>query len=96
MKELFEQFQGIVIKHPKYQGVVCGYNDEHFILAIESHKPTGFAKLDFTYIAPEYDNPQYKYVYEDETEILKQIGNSAKFLKIYKHGKEERREARVG
>jgi len=96
MKELFEQFLGIVIRHSKYQGVVCGYNEEHFILAIESHKPTGFSRLDAKYIAPEYNTSQYKYVYEDEAEILRQINDSHKFLKIYKYGKEERREARVG
>jgi hypothetical protein len=93
MKILYEQFKDFIIRHPHYEGVVCGYNEEHFLLAIETEDLNFFDKItDDTYIDPQYTHVKYRYAYEDECEILRQSGNTSKFLKIFNHGKEERSE----
>lgn len=92
MKELYELLKNSIIKHPRYEGVVCGYNEEHFLLAVETDSLDFFYLIDDkTYVDPIYTDSKYRYVYEDESEILKQTGNTYKFLKIIEHGKEEGR-----
>lgn len=80
MKELFELFKDALIKYPSYQGFVCGYNDYHFILAVESESTKFFDTISpDTYIAPEYTHIKYRYIYEDECGILKQLGNAINY-----------------
>lgn len=73
MEELFELYKGTLIIHDKYQGVVCGYNDSHFILAVET-KDTSFGfrvlKRDFLIEEP-FKDSKYRYIYEDERVIEK-------------------------
>lgn len=78
MEILFNLFKGQQIKHPNYSGVVCGYDDSRFILAVETHDDKGifFRRLrkdDNVFIMDEYKDVKYRYVYENESEILKQI-----------------------
>jgi len=76
MHKLFELFKNKLIIHSKYQGYVCGYNDAHFILAVETTNKDFFRvlKKEF-FILDEYKDTKYRYVYEDENAILKQIGD---------------------
>lgn len=81
MERLFNLYKEKTIVHPKYSGVVCGYDDSRFILAVETHDDKGmfFRRLrkdDNAFILDEYKDHKYRYVYEDESKILKQIRNN--------------------
>jgi len=80
MERVFNQFKGLEIEHDTYTGILCGYNDEHFILAIKaSSSAFGFRKLPKeSIIIDEYISNKYKYVYENESELIKQA-NEKKF-----------------
>jgi hypothetical protein len=75
MEEIYENLKGTVVIHDKYQGVVCGYSESHFILAVET-KDTNFfrilKKMNF-FVEEQYKDPKYRYVFEDEMIIEKQI-----------------------
>jgi hypothetical protein len=82
MERLFNQYKNTVVTHPNYSGVVCGYDDSRLILAVETHNDKGifFRRLrkdDNAFILDEYKDAKYRYVYEDEGEILKQIRNES-------------------
>jgi len=82
MEILFNLYKGKTIVHSKYSGVVCGYDDSRFILAVETHDDKGifFRRLrkdDNAFILDEYKDAKYRYVYEDESKILKQIRNES-------------------
>jgi hypothetical protein len=74
MERVFNQFKGLKIVHKNYQGVLCGYNDEHFILAVEGNNPLSFRKLSRTSVIAleEYKDVKYRYIYENESELIKQ------------------------
>lgn len=74
MEKVFNQFEGLEIVHDDYKGILCGYNSEHFILAIKSSSSAfGFRKLPKdSIVVGEYINNKYKYVYENESELIKQ------------------------
>lgn len=75
MEEIYELLKGTLIVHDNYQGVVCGYNDTHFILAIETKDASKFfrvLKKDFMVEEP-YKDLKYRYIFEDERIIEKQI-----------------------
>ena len=93
MEELFQLFKGTVITYPSYSGVVCGYDDSNFILAIEvksmnvlDAQKKGLFRVfkNKPFILEEYKSPRYKYMLEDERTIEKQLkkqldnGNSTK------------------
>jgi hypothetical protein len=61
--------------HPKYQGYVCGYTDAHIILAVETKSDNFFRKLQSPTILEEYKDVKYRYVFEDERELIKQSVN---------------------
>jgi hypothetical protein len=74
MENLFNLFKGFIITHPKYSGVVCGYNHDHFILAVETKDDKNFfRKMENPHIMEEYKDTKYRYVFENESEILKQM-----------------------
>jgi hypothetical protein len=80
MERLFNQYKEKVVTHPNYSGVVCGYDDSRFILAVETHDDKGIffrrlTKHDNAFILDEYRDAKYRYVYEDEREIIKQSKN---------------------
>jgi hypothetical protein len=68
----------MLVVHDKYQGYVCGYNDSHVILAVETKSDNFFRKLQNPYILEEYKDTKYRYVFEDERELIKQLGNEIK------------------
>lgn len=72
MEKVFNQFKGMLIVHPKYKGHVCGYNDSHIILAIETTSKDFFRKMQNPYIMEEYKDAKYRYAFEDERELIKQ------------------------
>lgn len=75
----FNKFKGTVITHPKYTGVVCGYTNNHFILAVETKDDKNFfRKLENPFILEEYKDSKYRYIFENESEIEKQIKNALK------------------
>ena len=78
MHKLFELFKNKLIVHSKYQGYVCGYNDAHFILAVETTNKDFFRvlKKEF-FILDEYKDTKYRYVFEDERELIKQSKNES-------------------
>lgn len=72
MEKVFNQYKNMLVIHPKYQGRVCGYNDSHIILAVETDSKDFFRKLQSPYIMEEYKDTKYRYVFEDERELIKQ------------------------
>lgn len=73
MENLFNLFKELLIIHPNYKGIVCGYNDVNFILAVETKDDKNFyRKLQYDFILPEYKDTKYRYIYENESEILNQ------------------------
>jgi hypothetical protein len=82
MEHLFNLYKQKTITHSNYSGVVCGHDDSRFILAVETHDDKGifFRRLrkdDNAFILDEYKDAKYRYVYEDEREILKKIKNES-------------------
>jgi len=76
MEKLFQQFKHMLVVYPKYQGYVCGYNDAHFIIAVETKDDKNFfRKLENPFILPEYKDNKYRYVFEDERQLLIQFNN---------------------
>ena len=80
MERLFNQYKEKTIVHTNYSGIVCGYDDSRFILAVETHDDKGIffrrlTKHDNAFILDEYKDSKYRYVYEDEREIIKQSKN---------------------
>lgn len=80
METLFNKFKEFLIVHKNYKGIVCGYDDSRFILAVETNndKSIFFKRLhkhDNVFIMDAYKDPKYRYVYENESEILKQMQN---------------------
>jgi hypothetical protein len=72
MEKIFNQYKSMLIVHAKYQGYVCGYNDSHVILAIETDSKDFFRKLQNPYIMDKYKDVKYRYSFEDERELIKQ------------------------
>lgn len=80
MERLFNQYKEKTIVHTNYSGIVCGYDDSRFILAVETNNDKGIffrrlTKHDNAFILDEYKDHKYRYVYEDEREIIKQSKN---------------------
>ena len=73
MEKVFEKFKNMLIVHDKYQGYVCGYTPSHIILAVETKDDKNFfKKLQNPIIMDEYKDSKYRYIYEDERELIKQ------------------------
>lgn len=76
MEKVFNQYKNILIEHKNYKGIVCGYNDSHIILAIETNDILNFwRKLQNPFIMEEYKDSKYRYIFEDERELIKQYNN---------------------
>lgn len=76
MERLFNQYKNMLVVHKKYKGHVCGYTDSHIILAVETEDTKNFwRKLENPYIMEEYKDVKYRYIFEDERELIKQLGN---------------------
>jgi hypothetical protein len=82
MEKVFNQFKNMLVVHPKYQGHVCGYNDAHIIVAIESTSKDFCRKIENPYIMEEYKDVKYRYVFEDERELIKQSKNATSHKEI--------------
>lgn len=80
MEKVFNQFKEMEIIHPNYSGILCGYNDEHFILAVKaSSSAFAFRKLPKeSVILEDYISNKYKYVYENESELIRQYKNEGR------------------
>jgi hypothetical protein len=78
METLFNLYKELVIVHKNYTGIICGYDDSRFILAVETSDDKGifFKRLrkdDNVFIMDKYKDSKYRYVYEDESSIIKQL-----------------------
>jgi hypothetical protein len=73
MKKVFDKYKGMTIKHFGYTGILCGYNDEHFILAIISKNcPYSFKTLPKDSVIELKEYSKHRYIYENETNLIKQ------------------------
>lgn len=73
MEKLFEKFKNMLVVYPKYKGYVCGYNDAHFIVAVETRDDKNFfRKVENPVIMDEYKDTKYRYIFADESQLLKQ------------------------
>ena len=78
METVFKKYKNKLVVHPRYQGYVCGYTDAHIILAVETDDNKNvFRKLQNPIIMEEYKDVKYRYVFEDERELLKQSKNES-------------------
>jgi hypothetical protein len=76
MEKLFNQFKNMLVVYPKYKGYVCGYNDAHFIIAVETKDDKNFfRKMENPYIMEEYKDVKYRYTFADESQLIKQSNN---------------------
>jgi hypothetical protein len=77
MERLFEQFKNMLVVYPKYQGYVCGYNDAHFIVAVETRDDKNFfRKMENPTIMDQYKDTKYRYIFADESQLLKQANDA--------------------
>tara|TARA_R110000868_G_scaffold173661_1_gene409951 strand:+ start:668 stop:919 length:252 start_codon:yes stop_codon:yes gene_type:complete len=82
MEHLFNQYKNKLIVHNKYKGYVCGYNDSHIILAVETKDDRNFwRKLENPFIMEEYKDVKYRYIFEDEKELIKQHSYDKNIIK---------------
>ena len=44
MEKIFKKFQEIEIVHLNYKGILCGYDESRFILAVETKDDKNFWK----------------------------------------------------
>jgi hypothetical protein len=66
----------MLVVYPKYKGYVCGYNDAHFIIAVETKDDKNFfRKMENPYIMEEYKDVKYRYIFADESQLIKQSNN---------------------
>lgn len=72
METVFNKYKNMLVVHNKYKGHVCGYNDSHIILAVETDSKDFFRKLQNPFIMEEYRDIKYRYAFEDERELIKQ------------------------
>jgi hypothetical protein len=78
MKQVFEKYKNMQVVHDDYKGYVCGYNDSHIILAVETKNDQKFSrKLQSPIIMEEYKDVKYRYIFEDERELIKQSKNES-------------------
>lgn len=75
METVFNKYKNMLVVHNKYKGHVCGYNDSHIILAVETDSKDFFRKLQNPFIMEEYRDIKYRYAFEDERELIKQFKN---------------------
>lgn len=76
METVFNQYKNMLVVHNNYKGHVCGYNDSHIILAVETKDDKNFwRKLQNPFIMEEYKDVKFRYVFEDESELIKQSKN---------------------
>lgn len=73
MEKVFNKYKNMLVVHKSYKGHVCGYTEDHIILAVETDDNKNFwRKLQNPYIMDEYKDSKYRYVFEDERELIKQ------------------------
>ena len=76
METVFNKYKNMLVVHNKYKGHVCGYNDSHIILAVETDSKDFFRKLQNPFIMEEYRDIKYRYAFEDERELIKQSNHA--------------------
>ena len=83
MEKIFNQYKNMLIVHKSYQGHVCGYNDSHILLAVETEDTKNFwRKIQNPFIMEEYKDVKYRYIFEDERELVKQFNNENQKNKV--------------
>jgi hypothetical protein len=86
MERLFNKYKNMLVVHPNYKGHVCGYNDAHFIIAVETKDDKNFfRKIENPYIMEEYKDTKYRYIFEDESQLIKQFSNGKPKKTLHKN-----------
>lgn len=69
MERIYEKYKGKKINN----GVVCGYNETHILLAVEDNPTASFKRLyKGTFVEDKYKDKAFRYIYCDERTIEKQ------------------------
>jgi len=79
MKKLYKKFKGFKVLCGEYGGVVCGYCENHFLVATLDRPACSFRRTKpDTFIEEEYVDSQYRYFYADESMLEKQTKSGRK------------------
>jgi len=70
MEKLFNQFKYYRIESFDKIGTVCGYTDNHFLVAVETDSKTFFKKPKKAFILEEFDDPKFRFANVDESTLL--------------------------
>lgn len=74
MKRIFEEYNNLEIVVNKCKFNVCGYTDEHLILATSESNTNTFRRLSKSnFVLEEYKDSKYKYMYFDESQLIKKL-----------------------
>ena len=75
MERIFDLYKEFIVKHPKYSGVVCGYTEAHFILAVKTKDTNNFFRVlkGGFYVMDKYKDQRYRYIFEDENVVEQQF-----------------------
>jgi hypothetical protein len=74
MKRIFEEYKNAEVDVNGCLFNVCGYNDTHLILCTSTNNPNTFRRLSKeAFILEEYKDSKYKYMYFDESQIIKKL-----------------------
>lgn len=69
MEKIYLKFKGKEVNG----GILCGYTQAHFILAVTSSSSSSFRKFDDkgdVFIEEEYKDSKYRYVYCNENDLI--------------------------
>jgi len=73
MEKAYQKYKGVKVVHKDYEGIVAGYTDDHLILACETSNRCSFRRLmKDTFIQEEFKDVKYRYIYENESTVIKQ------------------------
>jgi len=75
MNRVYRKIKGRVLKYNGYEGVVCGYSHDKFILATKDKTEKSFRKFDkgeTPFIEEEFKSLEYRYIWCNELDVYKQ------------------------
>lgn len=72
MKRIYDEIKGKTLKYKNYEGIICGYSNTHFILAVLNKPAQSFRRFDKgsqPFIEDAYKDLKYHYVWCDEKDV---------------------------
>lgn len=76
MEKIYNKYKGFKVKYTNCSPIIVGYNENMLIGVIQSSVPYSFKRLkndSFIDDTVDYKHPSYRFVYVNESAILKQI-----------------------